>query len=165
MPLNLHCWCGWDRDWEESTNFVNFVQPLQELNCLQDRFSPPPTRLWCTSGKIWKTQIRVEIRWGCDGAKLSRPVATTSLVWFPLAEKADGALVFLVQPSNKLEVPSTLMKWKQAYSRENFSFSNLKVMAVAAHIHIFLSPGHFSSLSHRTYTASQISYSRIYHQY
>ena len=36
-------------------------------------------------------------------------------------------------------------------------------MALAAHIHIFLSPGHFSSLSHRTYTASQISYGCIYH--
>ena len=36
-------------------------------------------------------------------------------------------------------------------------------MALAAHIHIFLSPNHFSSLSHRTYTASQISYGCIYH--
>ena len=59
--------------------------------------------------KSEKKQIRVEMCWSFDGAKLSRPVATTSLVWFPLAEKADGALVFLVQPSNKLEVPSTLM--------------------------------------------------------
>ena len=36
-------------------------------------------------------------------------------------------------------------------------------MALAAHIHIFLSPNHFSSSSHRTYTASQMSYGCIHH--
>lgn len=42
-------------------------------------------------------------------SKALEPVATASLVWFPLAEKANGTFVLSVKSSNKLKVPPTLV--------------------------------------------------------
>ena len=41
-------------------------------------------------------------------SKSAQPVATASLVRFPLAEKANGTFVLSVESSNKLKVPTTL---------------------------------------------------------
>ena len=49
-----------------------------------------------------------------------QPVATASLVRFPLAEKANGTFVLSVESSNKLKIPPTLGIY------EDFTKGNLK---------------------------------------